>query len=728
MANVELADAYVSIIPSAKGFKTKLAREIEPDLEKAGRDGGDAAADAFEDSFTSGVDGDGIGSKLGGLLKGGMLAGGAVAGAAVVAGFNEAFGDQSIVTGFELELGVGADVAEALGKATSAAYASGLGESKEEVAAAAAAVNTAFGDSIDYDPATLQPLIEQATAVADVFDTDVNEAMMASGSLLRNGLVADGQEGLDLLAKGLQGLAPAVRDEVLAATNEYGKHFAALGISGEEAFRLFRASDGVIGVDKLGDALKELTIRSTDMSKGTIDAYSALGLNAQEMTERMLAGGDTARGAMDEIVESLLGVTDPADQAGLAIALFGTPLEDLGTDQVPGFLKSLTHMEGGLGDIDGAAQKMADGLTSGPMAKLEAFKRQGLQTVADFIGGTVIPGIEKLVSVFQEGGLSGVLDLVSSKFSEAWPKIQQTLTDLIGKLGSWIAEQVPVLAGKLVEWAGAFVEWIVPMIPTALQELGKLLGSVAEWIIDEGLPMLVEKLTEWATSFVAWVGPQIPPLLLELGKLLLSVADWIITDALPKLVGKLGEWAGAFIGWVAADAIPGLIRALGDLHGAISRWFAEEAIPMAAEKTGDLVNGILGWFTGLPGMITELASGMFDGIWQAFKSAINLIIDAWNGLEFTIPKAEAFGVSIGGGTIGVPDIPRLHQGGRVPGGPGDEHLYLLEGGETVRTREQEADLRSGGGITVNANGLTLDEAIQFVPRAIGHQLLTAVPN
>lgn len=74
---------------------------------------------------------------------------------------------------------------------------------------------------------------------------------------------------------------------------------------------------------------------------------------------------------------------------------------------------------------------------------------------------------------------------------------------------------------------------------------------------------------------------------------------------------------------------------------------------------------IVGFITGLPGRITDAASGMWDGIVGAFRSAINIIIDGWNGLQFDIPGFSIGPVSFGGFTLGVPDIPHLAAGGVV---------------------------------------------------------------
>lgn len=74
---------------------------------------------------------------------------------------------------------------------------------------------------------------------------------------------------------------------------------------------------------------------------------------------------------------------------------------------------------------------------------------------------------------------------------------------------------------------------------------------------------------------------------------------------------------------------------------------------------------IVNFFKKLPGKIKRAAAGMWDGIRDAFKAAINWIIDRWNGLEFRIPSFKFGPVKFGGFTLGLPDIPRLAQGGIV---------------------------------------------------------------
>src|SRR5690349_12664723 len=52
---VELAQGYISLVPSARGIGRSLAREIEGPLEAAGRSAGDKSSSAFGTKFISGL-------------------------------------------------------------------------------------------------------------------------------------------------------------------------------------------------------------------------------------------------------------------------------------------------------------------------------------------------------------------------------------------------------------------------------------------------------------------------------------------------------------------------------------------------------------------------------------------------------------------------------------------------------------------------------------------------
>lgn len=720
MPNVELADAYVSIIPSAKGFSAKLGDAIGPDLEDAGRDGGDKASKSFSSTFEGGL-GD-LGGKIGGALTLGAAAAGAAAAGLALKGFETYLDDQLIETNFELEMGVSPEVAEQMGAATSAAYASGLGGSKGELAAAAAGINAAFGDNIAYDEKTLTPLIEQGHALSEVFGIDVNEGLTAAGAMLNDGLVADGQAGLDVLTKGLQGLAPAIREEVVSATDEFGKHFAALGVSGEEMMSVFRGADTAFDVNKMGDAMAELTKVGIDGSQGVTDAYTALGLNADETAAKLLAGGEVGREGLDQIVDALLKVEDPLEQARLGIALFGTPLEDLGTDQIPEFLTNLQNMDRGLGDVDGSAQKLADGLTGTPMAKFESFKRTALQGIADFIGTSVIPALEKFGD-WLSVKMPPILDALSAWWAQNGPAITATATQLFNGISTGVQAVV------------AIVQQYWPQISATISEVMLTVKTIVEGLLS-AIQVQWDRFSTVVTTLWNAFGDNI------LGTLdrIVGPMQQRISGALEMIRGIVqvftsilqGDWSGAWEGIKsivsgAWDVIVGTVSmGIELIKGAVG--IAGEALGMAwgaiwggiKDFVSDRIDDVVGFVTGIPGRLAESAGALTDSILAPFKAAFRAIALAWNNtvgkLSFSIPD---FVPQLGGKSWSVPDIPlTFHTGGVVPGRPGQEVPALLQAGETVRTAEQEAALNSGArfqfGDIVLPPGTSADHALDIL--------------
>ena len=97
-------------------------------------------------------------------------------------------------------------------------------------------------------------------------------------------------------------------------------------------FSIFQegAESGAWNLDKIGDAVKEFSIRAIDGSETTKAGFKALGLNADETAAKFAAGGDTAKEAFQEVVKGLSEMEDPLAQNTAGVNLFGTMWEDLG--------------------------------------------------------------------------------------------------------------------------------------------------------------------------------------------------------------------------------------------------------------------------------------------------------------------------------------------------------------------------------------------------------------
>jgi hypothetical protein len=92
-------------------------------------------------------------------------------------------------------------------------------------------------------------------------------------------------------------------------------------------------------------------------------------------------------------------------------------------------------------------------------------------------------------------------------------------------------------------------------------------------------------------------------------------------------------------------------------------------------------NSFMTFIKGIPKKVSGALSSMWNGLKSGFRSAINWVIGKWNGIRFSIPSFSILGKNFGGGSIGVPRIPQLADGGLVRARPGGTLVNVGEGGQ-----------------------------------------------
>ena len=235
-------------------------------------------------------------------------------------------------------------------------YASSSAESLNDVAVAMTSVQTATGLAGD----ALEEATDAALVLNNTLGYEVSESARTAGALIKNfGVTAT--EAYNLIAIGAQNGADKNGD-LLDVLNEYSAQYAALGLSAEEfvSSLVDGAEAGVFSVDKVGDAVKEFNIRAKDGSDTTAEAFELLGMNADMMSEKFAAGGDTARTAFFEVVNALESMDDPLAKNAAAVGLFGTQYEDLEATVLP----VLAGIEGGTLEMYDAVGTLAEGASS----------------------------------------------------------------------------------------------------------------------------------------------------------------------------------------------------------------------------------------------------------------------------------------------------------------------------------------------------------------------------
>lgn len=593
-----------------------------------------------------------IGAFAGNAGKIAAAAAVAVGGAVVVAlgkGFTDALAAQDNDALIAARLGLDPARAAELGDVAASAYRNAWGDS---LAATTDTVTALAGSFEGLNDTSLENLTGQAIALGDVFGIDVAQGVQTASELVSSGLVASADEAFDLLTRGLQEMPPAIRDELLAASNEYGDFFADLGISGDTAFAKLTefAEGGVYGIDKFGDALKELTIRGTDMSTASVAAYEAAGLSAEDMSQRFLAGGDVARGALEETAAGLLSIEDPVERANAAIALFGTPLEDLSVTEIPGFLEGLTDMSSGLGDVQGAAQDMADTVGGTTSAKLESFKRRALGGLADFAANNLLPPFESFLEWSEEN----------------WPNIRDAVTDAFDAVvDAWDRYGQPVFDG-IVDVGGtvvAFFEESWPKVQDAVVATFDWVRNNKDVVIGALIGIGVAVATILVPAFVAWAASATA----AAAATLVAAAPFIAVGAALAAVGAAAVWAYQNVDWFR-DAVDTVARFFVDTVWPIlqdtwaiivevvtaivstirENWDTIQAVTTAVfdaiwgylEAIWNTIYGLVdGYITAVRGIIqtiTSLIRGDWEGVWNGIKTFIDGI---WTAIKAVVTGA-----------------------------------------------------------------------------------------
>ena len=640
--------------PLISGLKTS-GRKAEQEAGKVGSAAGDELAKEAGKSTEAG--GGKIAdafSKIGGAILKAGAAVGVAAGAALTKGLIDSMDQEAASDKLAAQLGATEAMSEEYGRVAGRVWSNGFGESTADVTAMMRELfqNGVIGADIAEDD--LQRITEKAMTFADVLDQDVNMMGQAVAAMLTNGLASSADEAFDILTRGVQTGVDKSGD-LLETFQEYSPLFARLGLDAATATGLLAQglATGARDADFVADALKEFQIRATDASEASAEGFKLLGLNAEKMTKQIARGGPDAAAGLQTVLDRLAATEDPLKRNTAAVALFGTKAEDLG-DSLFGLDPSTAA--NALGEVAGAADGLGSAYDNNA-SKLESFKRKGLQKLTDFMGGTVVPMVEKFAA-------SETVKEWAEKGREAFSRFG----DGMSKVGTWVQETLwPTLQN-----VGAWMS----------ETFGPIVESLAN-LWEQVLWPALQKVWDIIETYLwpAW----------------LKIADVMVNTVIPAVAGLVAKfydaatWIGVkigeIVGWVTSlpgrirDTISNLWEGLKERTGNVKDWVVEK------------FDSIVTFITDMPGKISTAASGMWDGIKNAFKSALNWIIDKWNGLEFEFPEMNLGPLGkVGGWTLGPPDIPRFHTGGRVPGGTSSESLAILQGGEAVLTQRHQAAL------------------------------------
>lgn len=513
------------------------------------------------------------------------------------------------------QLDLSASESERVGKISGGLYADAYGSSMEEVNTAVGSVMSSIKGMSDASTADLTTASQAALNFASTFDIEVSRAVQSAGTLINSGLAADSTEAFDLITAASGRVPAQLREDVLDASDEYGQFFNTLGYSGEQSFALLvdASAKGKVGIDKAGDAIKEFTVLSTDMSAKSQAAYELIGLDAQTMANKILAGGDSAQGATQQIIDGLLGIKDPATQANAAIALFGTPLEDMNVKDIPAFLESLKGASGSMEGFGGAAERSGEKLRDNAKTSLTEFKRTVEMELAEVAGAFIGFAMDN----------------------------QAVFEPLAYTLGGLAAAVLAIRTGMMV-WAAAQTAWAAATaIATAAQWAWNLAlwSNPITWIIAAIIALiviivLIATKTTWFQTIWTTVWGAITSFASGTVSTISGILSWF--GGLP---GMFGGWFGQAKDWaiqkmvalvVWVSGLPGRASAALAGLGGVLRSRAWGAFQAMRDAAGAKVSAFLVWVQGIPGRISANVGSLSSLL---YGKGQDVVLGLWNGIK-----------------------------------------------------------------------------------------------
>ena len=574
--------------------------------------------------------------------------------------------------------------------------AKAVGDTKEKLAQLKDAEKQLKDAGVDQNSEQFQALRREIIATEDSLDGLKDAANESNVALEKIGATADKvSSGAQKVADATAGISRTAQAGLAAA--------AAATVKIVDSYADYEQLIG--GVETLfkGDA-DALVARAND-------AYKTAGLSANAYME-------TATGFAASLVSSLGGDTKKAvDLADMAITDMADNANKMGSDissiqnAYQGFAKQnytmLDNLKLGYGGTKEEMQRLLD----------EAEKLSGIHydigNYADIVNAIHViqdeMGITGTTAKEAEGTISGSIAAFKSSVSNLLAGMGDANAD-VDQLTDNVVEAFKTMAGNIIPilqniWdhlpggakfalggmavmaaispvAGAIsnISGAVGKLTTIIPKIGTAFSSMASFVIANPIVLLIAAIVALVT-LIATKGDEIQALLQKLD-------DW-----LQGIFAK--DWTEIF-GPVLGDILNGFFANVKNIWDSIKQVFDGVIDFIRGVFTGDWQRaweGVKEIFGGVFSGLATLAKAPINGIIALLNGAINginMMIDALNGLHFTIPSWVPLlgGKSFGLHLARVGSIPYLAKGGilsqgsAVVGEAGPE-LLTLTGGKAV---------------------------------------------
>lgn len=603
MANgIEVAKAYVTIVPSMQGSQSTITSELTGITNPASETAGEESGKKFGESLAKG-------------LK---------ATATVVAGAMTAITAGAVATG-KAFIDATKDVAT---------YGDQVDKESQKMHISAEAyqewdfILQHCGSSVDGLKTAMKTLTAQAESGSEAFDAlGISQEQIASMSQ---------EELFGAVISGLQGIEDETERTALAQS--------LLGRSSVEMTALFNMS--AEETEDLKNQVHELGgVMSDEAVKASADY-------ADSMTNLETSFSGLKRNLMSQFLPSITKTMD-----GLS-KVFSGDKSGIGDIQegIKGIISDLTALAP---EFFSLAQTLIFSLLEGFAPMLPSLVETLFSVTVQAI--TLLTGMLPSLMPSIISGLQGIFQALF----QALPVITSSLFELVMSLITWLAEgdNISNFVNGIIQVVALIVEQFSLILPVLLPAIVKIIGEIVNCLLEpDNIMLLVNAVLQLIGAiFVALVNcvPEfinfVIGLVDNLSDLVVMFLDWIVpivSQGLTNVINTVKSWGTnikTFITNLWSNIKNGVSNFITNLKTNFSNGFnaIKTNVSNVITNIRNFVTNILNTLKQLPQQAFNMGYNLIAGLWNGIHNMIDWVIDKVSGFANSIVSTvkKAFGIA-----------------------------------------------------------------------------------
>lgn len=340
--------------------------------------------------------------------------------------------------------------------------------------------------------------------------------------------------------------------------------------------------------------------------------------------ENILPRVEIALNGIGELIDSLLPVI--LDQIPTII-----------NDVLPGLIESginivnslINGIESNLPSLIQAAGDIINQLFSAFTEMFPSILSMGAEILS-----SLLSGIQGNLPSIVDGALSIMEQLITTIISML-PQIIETGLQIIIQLAYGIAEALPELIPQIVDVILVIVDTLINNIDLLVGAAVAIIVGLTEGILN-ALPQLVERIPDIVIAIGNALITNIPILLAALGDCFVSIMktlDDLTGNVFTNLINGLKEFLerpGYYIGYAFGQLIVKIAKFLSDIADKVQTFFTV-TIPQKWNSFIEWISGLpdklISFFTSLPDRFLDIGENIISGMWNGIKGGWDWLTD-----------------------------------------------------------------------------------------------------